>query len=310
MVAYEKIGEIKTKHLSHPKYRPDIDGLRAIAVLSVVIYHAFPTLLTGGFVGVDIFFVISGFLISTIIFGSLDNSSFSFSEFYARRVKRIFPALIVVLLACLSFGWLSLIPDEFMQLGKHVVGGAGFISNIMLWSESGYFEAAADSKPLLHLWSLGIEEQFYIFWPAIAWVMWKFRLNALTFTVLLALFSFGLNIAKIHTDATSVFFMPHTRMWELLAGTVLAYIAMYWQNQRIFVIVDKLISPIIYSDKRPADGSTTKNLLSLFGLMLIAASICLLTSTLSFPGYWAVFPCVGAALIIYAGPDTWGGCRS
>ncbi|WP_395605241.1 acyltransferase family protein [Pseudomonas sp. B16120] len=305
MVAYKEIGATANGHLSHPKYRPDIDGLRAIAVLSVVVYHAFPSLLTGGFVGVDIFFVISGFLISTIIFGSLDKSSFSLTEFYARRVKRIFPALIVVLVACLVFGWFALFPDEYMQLGKHVIGGAGFVSNIMLWSESGYFDTAADTKPLLHLWSLGIEEQFYIVWPAIAWAIWKIRLNALTFTLVILFASFALNVGNIHTDGTGVFFLPQTRIWELLAGTVLAYVSLYWRQQRALLLVDKLLSPMIFSDSRPADGSTIKNLMSFAGVLIIAASVYMMTSALSFPGWWAVFPCTGAFLIIYAGPSAW-----
>jgi peptidoglycan/LPS O-acetylase OafA/YrhL len=151
-----------TEHLTHPKYRADIDGLRAIAVLAVVAFHAFPNGLKGGFIGVDIFFVISGFLISTIIIGSLERGSFSFSEFYARRLKRIFPALLLVLAACFVFGWFALLADEYKQLGKHIAGGAGFVANFMFWQESGYFDNAADTKPLLHLWSLGIEEQFYI----------------------------------------------------------------------------------------------------------------------------------------------------
>jgi peptidoglycan/LPS O-acetylase OafA/YrhL len=158
-------------HLTHPKYRADIDGLRAIAVLSVVLFHAFPTLqlsifssltIAGGFIGVDIFFVISGFLISTIIFDNLARGSFSFLEFYSRRIKRIFPALLLVLITCFAFGWFALLADEYKQLGKHIAAGAGFVSNFVLWNESGYFDNSAETKPLLHLWTLGIEEQFYI----------------------------------------------------------------------------------------------------------------------------------------------------
>ena len=148
-------------HLSHPKYRPDIDGLRAIAVLAVVAFHAFPNWIKGGFIGVDVFFVISGYLISTIIFENLDKGTFRFSQFYARRIKRIFPALLLVLIACFAFGWLALLADEYKQLGKHIAAGAGFISNFILWNESGYFDNSAESKPLLHLWSLGIEERGY-----------------------------------------------------------------------------------------------------------------------------------------------------
>ncbi|WP_342455965.1 acyltransferase family protein [Variovorax sp. S12S4] len=151
----------------HPKYRPDIDGLRAIAVASVVIYHAFPGVLPGGFIGVDIFFVISGFLISTILLQSQVAGDFSYRDFYARRIRRIFPALILVLLATLCFGWYMLLSDEFAQLGKQVTGGAAFFANFVFWADAGYFDTAAETKPLLHLWSLGIEEQFYIFWPVL-----------------------------------------------------------------------------------------------------------------------------------------------
>ena len=162
-----------TATLSHPKYRPDIDGLRAVAVLSVLGFHAFPAVFPAGFIGVDIFFVISGYLISSIIFENLDHGSFSSGTFYGRRIKRIFPALAAVLLSCLVFGWFALLADEFKQLGKHAAAGAGFVSNFFLWQESGYFNNAAETKPLLHLWSLAIEEQFYIFWPLIVWVTWK-----------------------------------------------------------------------------------------------------------------------------------------
>ena len=151
--------------MTHNNYRPDIDGLRAVAVASVVIFHAFPDWLPGGFVGVDIFFVISGFLISGIILGDLNKERFSFVDFYARRVRRIFPALIVVLAACLVLGWFVLLTVEYESLGLHTVAGAGFVSNLLLWSEAGYFDVAASLKPLLHLWSLGVEEQFYLFWP-------------------------------------------------------------------------------------------------------------------------------------------------
>src|SRR5450830_2138955 len=181
-------------HLVHPKYRPDIDGLRAIAVLSVIIFHAFPSLLKGGFIGVDIFFVISGFLISTILFSSLEKDQFSFAEFYARRVKRIFPALLLVLLSCYIFGYFVLFADEYRQLGKHIAGGAGFISNFVLWDESGYFDTTAEIKPLLHLWSLGVEEQFYIFWPLILWVLAKQRLNFLAALLVFTALSFALGV--------------------------------------------------------------------------------------------------------------------
>src|SRR3954470_7116910 len=161
-------------------YRPDVDGLRAVAVVSVVLFHAFPAAAPGGFAGVDLFFVISGFLISGIILSDLGKGSFTIADFYRRRVRRIFPALILVLAACLAIGWRVLLPDEFRQLGKHIAAGAGFVSNLALWRESGYFDKAAETKPLLHLWSLGIEEQFYLFWPPLLVLAWKRKWDALT----------------------------------------------------------------------------------------------------------------------------------
>jgi len=154
-------------------YRPDIDGLRAFAIISVVLFHAFPESITGGFVGVDVFFVISGYLISSIIFKSCEAGSFGYVDFYIRRIKRIFPALSVVLLSCMLVGWRVLLPDEYAQLGKHVLSGVGFVSNLVLWRESGYFDTAAELKPLLHLWSLGVEEQYYIVWPILVALIWK-----------------------------------------------------------------------------------------------------------------------------------------
>ena len=150
-------------HAGH--YRPDIDGLRAIAILAVLAFHALPAALPGGFVGVDVFFVISGYLITGIILGDLAQAKFDFTGFYVRRIRRIFPALATVLAACLCAGWFVLYAGDYAALGKHVAGGAGFVSNLLLWNESGYFDQEARLKPLLHLWSLGIEEQFYLLWP-------------------------------------------------------------------------------------------------------------------------------------------------
>ncbi len=151
--------------MSALRYRTDIDGLRAVAVLGVVIYHAFPKMVPGGYTGVDIFFVISGYLISGILYKESVRGVFSFAEFYVRRVRRLFPALIAVLIFCFGYGWLILLPDEFKQLGKHLAAGIMFSQNLVLCGESGYFDVAANLKPLLHLWSLAVEEQFYIFFP-------------------------------------------------------------------------------------------------------------------------------------------------
>ena len=154
-------------------YRSDIDGLRALAVLAVLTFHALPTVLPGGFVGVDIFFVISGYLITSILLKDIQAGNYSIKKFYARRVRRIFPALSVVLVFCLALGWVVLTAVEYRALGKHAAGGAGFIANFMFWKEAGYFDAAGDTKPLLHLWSLGIEEQCYIVWPLLVYFFAK-----------------------------------------------------------------------------------------------------------------------------------------
>ena len=181
----------------------------------------------GGFVGVDVFFVISGFLISSVIFESLDEGSFSFGEFYARRIKRIFPALIVVMTASLMFGWFVLLADEYKQLGKHIAAGAGFVSNFVFWQEAGYFDGAADTKPLLHLWSLGVEEQFYIAWPLMVYIASARRFGMLVVALAAIAISFAFNVAIVHGDVTEDFYSPATRFWELSIGSMLAYLTLH-----------------------------------------------------------------------------------
>lgn len=206
----------------YPQYRPDIDGLRGMAVLSVVGFHAFPAWVKGGFVGVDIFFVISGYIISSIIFTSLENGGFSFADFYARRIRRLFPALILVLVACYAFGWFALFADEYKELGKHITAASGFVSNFALWGESGYFDTASEQKPLLHLWTLGIEEQFYIIWPPLVVLIWKRGFNLLAAVFILTALSFAWNVGGV-SDPVAAFYLPFTRFWELLLGGALAY---------------------------------------------------------------------------------------
>ena len=203
-------------------YRPDIDGLRAVAVLSVVIYHFFPQVLPGGFTGVDIFFVISGFLIARIIFTQLDENSFSFLDFYARRVRRIFPALIAVLVSVFVFGKIIFFEHEFVLLAKHILAGVGFFSNFLLMSEAGYFDAASEFKPLLHLWSLAIEEQFYIVFPFLLWFLHKKHFRLLTVIALLFLASFFANTGSVVRHPATAFYAPWTRIWELLLGALWA----------------------------------------------------------------------------------------
>ena len=286
-------------HLAHPKYRPDIDGLRAIAVLAVVGFHASPFWVQGGFIGVDIFFVISGFLISSIIFENLHRDSFSFIEFYSRRIKRIFPALILVLAASFAFGWFVLFADEYRQLGKHIAGGAGFIENFLLWGESGYFDNAAETKPLLHLWTLAIEEQYYIIWPLVLWLAYK-RLNLLAIASFVAIVSFAFNINIVHQDAVAAFYSPLTRFWELMAGSVLAYIKLYKQN-----LFGSLLQAVIFKDQSYANATAIRNIQSVFGVLLIAAGILIIKKEFSFPGWWGLLPTLGALLIISAGPHAW-----
>ena len=296
-------------HIS-PKYRPDIDGLRAIAVLAVIGFHASPSLIPGGFIGVDIFFVISGYLISTIIMNNLERSSFSFVEFYIRRINRIFPALFIVLFTCYIFGWFVLLPDEYKQFGKHVAGGAGFVSNFMFWIESGYFDNAAKTKPFLHLWSLGIEEQFYIIWPLLLWIAWKQRLNLLIITLLVMLISFALNITRVNSEhLDAAFYSPQTRFWELLVGSVLAYFnlhkqAYYSKLTLLEAWFDKRVGPLIYLHQSNPKN-TLLNLLSFLGATLILISILLISKENSFPGWWALMPTAGAFLIILAGNKAW-----
>ncbi len=309
MQATVNLAEMTTPapHLSHPKYRPDIDGLRAVAVLSVVAFHAFPAWMKGGFIGVDVFFVISGFLISTIIFENLDKGTFSFADFYIRRIKRIFPALLFVLIAVFAFGWLALLADEYKQLGKHMAAGAGFISNIILWDEAGYFDNSAETKPLLHLWSLGIEEQFYIVWPFVLYLAWKKKFNLLTLTILVGFISFYLNLKGIKKDAVATFYSPQTRFWELLAGSILAWFALYKGDAFVDykLKIDGLLSKVIYTESVEADGKTLSNVFSFAGSFLLVYSFWRITKDVSFPGKWAVIPVVGVILLILAGPQAW-----
>lgn len=278
---------LQAAHLTHPKYRADIDGLRAVAVLLVVGFHAFPGRVTGGFVGVDIFFVISGFLISSIIFENLEHQRFSFAEFYGRRVRRIFPALFVVLLACLTLGWFVMLASEYKELGKHTLAGAGFISNLVLAMESGYFDTEAQTKPLLHLWSLGIEEQFYIVWPLLAWFAWVKKFNLFVITLVVAALSFVTNVWRIEVETSATFYSPLTRFWELLVGSTLAYVALYKAAE---------LAKFQWFNA---------NARSLAGAFLLGAAALLITEERAFPGYWALLPTLGTALMISAGPQPW-----
>jgi len=268
-------------------YRPDIDGLRAVAVLSVLVHHAFPELLPGGFVGVDVFFVISGYLISSIILRGLALGNFSFAEFYARRIRRIFPALFLVLTCTAIMGWYRLTPDDYALLGKHLLAGAVFVSNFVLWQEAGYFDPESTGKPLLHLWSLAIEEQFYLVWPLLLLLTYRWRQAAVTGVItLLLMASLALNLAMVTEHPTATFFNTATRMWELLLGALLAA----WLQGKAS------------HDGRSSLTGGTPVAMATLGLLLLVIALTLLNPERRFPGAWALLPTVGAALLIAAGP--------
>ncbi|MEP6729795.1 MAG: acyltransferase family protein [bacterium] len=266
-------------------YRPDIDGLRAVAVLAVVGYHAFPELLSGGFAGVDVFFVISGFLITGLIARELDAGAFSYVRFYERRARRIFPALIVVMLATLAIGWVMLLPEEYARLGEHVAAGTLFSSNLVLWHEVGYFDASAATKPLLHLWSLGIEEQFYLAWPILLVAIWKVGRRRAPWIVLLAVYSFALSIYLVSRNATAAFYSPFTRAWELMIGALLAMGSA--------------------DDRMQTAWRPMRELASIIGVVMLVGACVELNPRLPYPGWHTLLPTIGAALIIVAGPAAW-----
>jgi peptidoglycan/LPS O-acetylase OafA/YrhL len=273
-----------------PSYRPDIDGLRAIAVLAVVVFHALPPWLPGGFAGVDIFFVISGYLITGILLRELEQGRFSLAGFYERRARRIFPALTLVLVACLLFGGFTLFPDEFTQLGKHTFAGAAFVANLAFWREAGYFDKAAELKPLLHLWSLGIEEQFYIVWPLLLWVTRKWAVPAYVMTCGVMAVSFALNVFMVGGHPVAAFYLPVTRFWELAIGGFLAVRELHLRGGQ---------QPWLGARPLVANGK------AVLGLALIGVSLGVLDEHKAFPGAWAALPTVGAALLISASREAW-----
>jgi len=253
-------------------YRADVDGLRAVAILIVVAFHAFPDVFPGGFIGVDVFFVISGYLITSILRHECKPVSGALSRFMRGEFCEYFPALILVLFACLVAGWHTLLAPEYMQLGKHLGLGTLFLSNIGLWWEAGYFDRVSEAKPLLHLWSLAIEEQFYIVWPIVLWVVLRFRFSAARIVSTLGVFSLLLSAWWVWTDPTQAFYSPLSRAWELLAGAYLA------------------LNPGIFRSVRPVVRS-----LSVLGLLLATF---LLNSKMPFPGLVALLPVVAAMILV------------
>lgn len=260
-------------------YRPDIDGLRAVSVLAVIFYHLGFSFVAGGYLGVDVFFVISGYVITLSVMSMLENDQFSILEFYNRRIKRIFPALAFMLLLTWIGAYFILLPDAFVDYSKSLASASAFASNIYFWKSINYFNAASDMKPLLHTWSLSVEEQYYIFMPVFLLIMYRFfNSRFLPVLAILITLSFILSCLSLTKAPTANFYLLPTRAWELLLGAFVAFIP---QKQ--------FIKPVFL------------RVLSLIGAVLIVVPIVFYNHNLAFPAYGALAPCVGAALIIWVG---------
>lgn len=265
-------------------YRPDIDGLRAVAVLTVVFFHAGFSLFSGGFVGVDIFFVISGYLITSIITRQLQQNRFSFSEFWLRRVLRIMPAMYGMVLASLLVGWFLLIPADYANMGRAVRYQTLFAGNIYFWENLGYFDTAAHLRPMLHMWSLAVEEQFYLCLPLILWGLARFGARVMFGAVLLlALASFVACVITVKEDQTAAFYLLHFRAWELMIGSLLGMLP---------------VMNVSTAQRSVAGG---------LGLLAIAYAVFMFDSDTLFPGVAGLLPTLGAAAVIWAGPDSLSG---
>ncbi|MFV0924872.1 acyltransferase family protein [Pseudomonas palmensis] len=276
-----KVSRSASSGMGMPTYRAAIDGLRAIAVLGVVLFHMNPAWLPGGFVGVDVFFVISGYLISLIVFHESDSGRFSFAHFYARRARRLFPALILVLLAVIGFGWFALFTDEYKLLARHVTSAVTFVANLRLMQEAGYFDVASHLKPLLHLWSLAIEEQFYLVWPVLLVAAARFKFARVWLLGLFFLLSAGVSIYLYFISAPAHFFNPISRFWELLAGAALAYCRLYRPSLISFNV-------------------RQSNWIGGIGVGLIGAAYALLSGGSLYPSVLALLPVLGTMLVITA----------
>ena len=262
-------------------YRPDIDGLRAVAVLSVLFFHLGLKPFSGGYVGVDVFFVISGYLITSIIVREMRAGEFSFVKFYERRIRRIFPSLFVVLAATLIVGAFVYSAADFKAISASAISVTFFFSNLRFWSQAGYFEGPSTLQPLLHAWSLSVEEQFYIFFPAVMFAIarWFRSRFTLVLALLLAL-SFASGVFVMARDSSAAFYFMHLRAWELLTGSLLA----------LRVLPTRL-------------GRGLRNGFSFAGFATILASVFLFTESTIFPGFSALLPVAGSALIIYGGME-------
>lgn len=255
-------------------YRPEIDGLRAIAVLPVIFFHAGFSIFKGGYVGVDIFFVISGFLITSILVEELDTGRFSILGFYERRARRILPALFLVLLVCIPFAYSLLLPNQLKDFSQSLIAVSLFVSNILFWQESGYFEPAAEEKPLLHTWSLAVEEQYYIVFPIFLLVFWttgKPKLSSLL--LLVATASLLLCEWGWRNSPSANFYLAPTRAWELLAGSLTAFVVAKFGVQR-------------------------NNIISWIGFFLIAFAIFGFNKNMPFPSSLGLVPVLGTVLIL------------
>ena len=272
-------------HGSIQNYRRDIDGLRAISVLIVIAFHAFPEWVPGGFIGVDVFFVISGFLITGIILNDIDTERFTILRFYHRRIRRIFPALLVVLFSVMTAGWWLLSNNEYKQLGWHVLASGLFFQNIALFSEAGYFDIAADYKPLLHLWSLSVEEQFYLLYPLFLFVIARTRL-LIPAVAIGAAVSFGACMFQTHIKGEPVnsFFLPQYRFWELMAGSLVQIVL------------------------RSKPGLSVKYLPGI-GILLLGVGVALTSRTIPFPGCITLLPVLGAVCVLAGNPRSWFSSR-
>jgi peptidoglycan/LPS O-acetylase OafA/YrhL len=267
-------------------------------VLSVFAVHSIPDALRGGFVGVDVFFVLSGYLIASITLREQASQGFSMLAFYRRRLRRLLPALLVVLMACLVFAAVWAIPADAKAIGKHVAAGAGFVSNLVLWREAGYFDPSSDLKPLLHLWSLGIEEQFYLFWPLLAWVLACAGRFSMPAVLLLLCLSFGLNVALVGPKPQAVFFLPFTRFWEILVGSLLAI----WSHR---VPGGPVLSAQACLRENSLLRQRMPDLFSAAGVVLLLAAVALTDKTVNFPGWWALLPTTGTFFLVAAGMASW-----
>jgi peptidoglycan/LPS O-acetylase OafA/YrhL len=261
-------------------HRPELDGLRGIAIASVVAYHLGGRLAPGGFVGVDLFFVLSGFLITQLIVSDLEFDRFSILGFYERRVRRIVPALLFVCACCTAIALTIFLPGELKDYCSSLLAALLSASNLWFFQHSGYFDRAADTHPLLHTWSLGVEEQFYILFPVLLWGLFRLTRSRMgsAIWVLFAL-SLGVSIIALPQHPQSTFFLLHTRAWELLTGSIVA-----------LGLVPHPISRV----HREVGG--------LVGLSAIALAIFAYDSQTPFPGAAALLPCLGAGLIIWSGP--------